>query len=154
MHSARTAKLAIIASSLVIATQAPATQTLYGTHYDETISHSCFATTYCQVLFSQLPSDKLTLVHRATCRFTTTVPVYVSNLQVSATTNGATLGRYVQLTLNTPGPVGGSYFTTVDVDPEFLMGPSRYPYVEAYTSTNSTIFIECTLSGELVTPIQ
>jgi hypothetical protein len=153
MRFARLAQVAIIAGSLVIGTQAPAGQTLYGNHYDETIPFvSCPSSTYCQLLFSQLPSNKLTLVHRATCRFTTTSPVYVANLQISATTSGATLGRWVQLTLQSAF-LGGYYFTTVDIDPEFLIGQSRYPLVEVYTVVSNTISMECTLSGELVTPV-
>lgn len=103
-----------------------------------------------------MPSNKLTLVHRVTCRFTTTSPVIVASLQVSSTTNGAALERYVQLTLNqsASSPADIYCYTSVDTDPEFLMGQSRYPFVDVFTVSSSHIYIDCTLSGELITPIQ
>lgn len=158
MRFARLAQLAIIAGPIVIATQAPATPVLYGNHYDETSTNAANCGNLgCTLYFSQLPSNKLTLVHRVTCRFKTTSPVIVADLQISATSGGGPLPRYVQLTLNqsASSPVGGVYYTTVDTDPEFLMGQSRYPYVAIATAAGSNFFdIDCTLSGELITPIQ
>lgn len=45
MRFARLAQVAIIAGPLVVGTQAPAAQVLYGNHYDETLNNNnahCF----------------------------------------------------------------------------------------------------------------
>lgn len=136
---------------------AHATPVLYGTFYDETPGlKACPATTFCRQNFAQLSSVKLTLGMRLHCRIDTTSPVILATLGVSATDGGTPLGRYVQLTINRPpGTLSGYYYATVDTEPRFLMGQSRYPFVEVITdSTSTNIFVDCTLSGQLVDPIQ
>jgi hypothetical protein len=136
---------------------AHATPVLYGTFYDETPGlKTCNDATYCRQNFAQLSSTKLTLATSLHCRLSTTSPVVLATLRVSATDGGAALGRYVPLTINRPpGTLSGYYYATVDTDPRFLMGQSRYPFIEVVTDASSSLlFIDCTLSGQLVDPIQ
>ncbi|MGY8705081.1 hypothetical protein RAD16_04965 [Bradyrhizobium sp. 18BD] len=156
MQLARFAKFAIVAAVLVTGSQANSASTIYGNYYDETASVNCApGSFYCRLNFSQLPSTNLTKVKKVHCFVSTQATPIVARLHVSATSNGNSLGRYLPLQLPPPSAAlaNGYIYTSILVETDWLVGQSRFPFIEVYTLTASPISIECTLIGESVDPI-
>lgn len=157
MHFARFAKFAIVAAALVTGSQANSTTTTYGTYYDENagISFSCGSGTYCRLNFSQLSSTNLTKIKKLHCLVTTQSAPILVRLQVSATNNGISLGRYLPIQLPPPSAAAsnGYIYTSILVETDWLVGQSRFPYLEVFSASPTIFGIECTLIGESVAPI-
>ncbi|MBR0689816.1 hypothetical protein JQ594_28160 [Bradyrhizobium manausense] len=152
-------KFVLGVGALFIGPQTHAAPTIYGTYYDETASSvtACQNTYVCRQFLSQLPSDKLLMVTKLICVFVTQARVTEAQLYVSTTNDGSgTLPRHLNLPLPAaPAPsTSGLYYTTVDMEPQWLLGQGRYPYVVIVTSGSGSMAIDCTIRGELVTPIQ
>ena len=150
--------LACLFAGALVTSRADATPTIYGTYYDDTpVENGCFNQTYCQFYFSQLPSNKLVLVRKILCSLTTSSrPVGVYFLVAQGSNGSNTLARRLSLPVLAPVVQSNGYFlTSVDVDPRFLIGQSRYPYLQISTETTSgTLYGSCSLSGDLIDPIQ
>lgn len=156
MHFARFARFAIIATALVTGNQANSAPTSYGTYYDETASTGCgLGGSFCRLNFSQLPSSNLTKIKKLHCTVRTQSAPVLVQLKVSATYNGGSLGRYLPMQLPLPSAAAsdGIIYTSILVEADWLVGQSRYPYIEVSTASQSSIVIECTLIGESVAPI-
>ncbi|MBR0687474.1 hypothetical protein JQ594_16200 [Bradyrhizobium manausense] len=156
MHSTRFVELAIIAAAAVGASPIEAAPTSYGTYYDDySVSVStCLSSAGCRVNFSQLPSDKLTLVRKVNCKIRSTEQVFVARLSVSAANGGVSLGRFADLPTPAANLINTFYYMSIDTDPQWLIGQSRFPYVEVQTIGLSDTTMVCNFVGELVTPIQ
>ncbi|HEV2156318.1 hypothetical protein [Bradyrhizobium sp.] len=153
MLFARVAQLAAIGAALFCGSQANAGPTIYGTYYDETAANlSC--TTNCTVNFSQLPSDKLLLVRKLNCFMSSQGRPVQAQFFVSDGTGP--MPRHFSIPLPaSPAPASnGFYYTTVDMDPEWLIGPGRFPYVSVSALPSGTLTVDCTLRGDLYLPIQ
>ena len=144
---------------LLSITPGHAAGTRFGTYYDETAaSVSCVGTTSCSISFSQLPSDKLLLVRKVFCSLTTTQsrPTHAYFKVATGPYNANPLTRHLMLPLPAAptADTDGYYHTSIDVDPNWLIGQSRYPYLEIVTATIQSTTIDCTLRGDLVDPNQ
>jgi hypothetical protein len=152
MLFARVARLATVAVALLCGSQANAGPTIYGTYYDETaVNLSC--TTNCNVNFSQLPSDKLIIVRKLNCLISSQGRPVQAQFFVSD--GVTTMARHFSIPLPAaPTPASnGYYYTTVDMNPEWLIGQARYPYVAVSTLPSGTLTVDCTLRGDLYLPI-
>jgi hypothetical protein len=152
---ARSAQSAIFVAALVIGTQAHAQAVAYGTHYDESVTTFCgFNQTYCRTNFTQLPSNYLVLVKKIHCFIDTQIPLSQAFLKVSTTSGGQALSRFVPLPITSISPqASGRYSTSIESEPEWLMGQARFPFIEVSTPSQSVISVWCTLAGDLMTPI-
>jgi hypothetical protein len=156
MDFSRLAQSVIFVAALVIGAQARAQVVSYGTYYDETASSFCgFNQTYCRVNFSQLPSTNLVKLKKIHCFAQTQTPgLSLANLRVATTSGGSPLSRFVPLPLAAVTPIASQYVTSIESEPEWLIGQSRFPFIEVGTVSQSLITVECTIVGELITPIQ
>lgn len=155
MHFARFARFAIIAAALGTGSQANSASTTYGTYYDETAYINCASGSfYCRLNFSQLSSTNLTKIKKLHCLVSTQSTPVIAHLQVSATSNGSSLGRFLPIQLPLPSAaIGGVIYTSILVETDWLVGPSRFPFLEVYMANQTGTYIECTLIGESVAPI-
>ena len=153
MLFARVAQLATVAVALFCGSQANASPTIYGAYYDETAENlSC--TTTCEVHFSQLLPNKLLMVRKVMCYISSQGrPVQAAFLVGDGA--GGHLSRHFILPLpaSPTAPSDGYYRTTVDINPDWLIGQSRLPYVFVYAPAGQ-MSIDCTFRGDLVDPIQ
>jgi hypothetical protein len=159
MNFSRLAQSAVLVAALAIGTQAHAAPLVYGTYYDETTSFSCqnTSTTQCPALFSQLPADKLVMVRKIECFIYSAHVLSNGFLFISPTSGGVPIGRSLPMAILMTGNsahADGSYRYTVDMDIHWLVGQSRFPYVNFTSDAPATIIGDCTLVGDLVTPIQ
>lgn len=158
MPFCRLVRFAVLAVALVSGTGALAAPTMYGTYYDETpgVLNCNTGANFCRLYFSQLPSNKLVMARKLHCEITTRSPLIQARLEVAATSGGDALPRYVQLPI--PPAItaqsNGYYYNSVEIETQWLMGQSRFPLVEVVTYAFSSIFVDCTLIGELIDPIQ
>jgi hypothetical protein len=157
LNSSRLAQSAIFVATLVIGTQAHPVPLSYGTYYDESSSLGCGASvTFCRIEFSQLPLDKLLLLRKIHCDFTSGVPVSDSHLYIAATPGGNPIARNLPLQFIQVGAQTDGFFRyTVDMTTQWLVGQGRHPAVFFQIPTNTaTMAGECTLIGDLVAPLQ
>jgi hypothetical protein len=159
MHFARLAQFAVLGTALVIGSQANAGALSYGTYYDETVLSQCGVVNQCRVNFSQLPPDKLVLVRKIHCQVSTQQQPAVMELFVSATLGGGPIARDLPLQFlpNQPGTSAlsdGFLRYTVNVETQWLVGQSRFPYISIFAPTANSMTGDCTIIGDLVTPIQ
>lgn len=157
MHFAWFARFAIVAAALVTGGQANSASTTYGTYYDETASIIGGSGSYsCRLNFSQLSSTNLTKIKKLHCLVVTQSAPIIVRLEVSATSAGSPLGRFlpIQLPLPSAAASDGYIYTSILVETDWLVGQSRFPYINVWTASSATsILIECTLIGESVAPI-
>ena len=98
------------------------------------------------------------MVKTINCRSHSDKPIVYLTLWISATNQGAALGRYLQLPL--PPPVSSSaapdgfFYTSVAANAEWLIGQGRFPFAEVVLSSSGSASLDCTLTGELIDPIQ
>jgi hypothetical protein len=151
----RFAQITVASLALVGGSQVHAVPLVYGTYYDEVATTCALVNpSTCRISFSQLPADKLLLVTKVSCTFTTSLPAARIGLFVSATAGGAAMSRYVYLAI--PPNVGnaGVFYTNISEDPHFLIGQGRFPFVIMENSgAGSYALAACTISGNLVAPI-
>lgn len=161
MQYARLVRFATVAVALVLGTRVDATPLTYGTYYDESSpASSCSGIRYCNVVFSQLPADKLLLIRKLHCQFATEKPVIglellISTTQTSATQGGSPLLRSLKLAVPATAPfANGGYWTSINFDTQWLVGQSRFPYVNVLMADVGSMSVDCTMIGDLVNPIQ
>jgi hypothetical protein len=132
----------------------------YGTYYDETSINFCGSSAQCNVYFSQTPSNDLVLVRKLRCMMTSSLTVGSAYLYISSSANGggSIIARHIPLSF-TPSPSGASnglftYF--IDLDTQWLIGQGRYPFIQISSQSGSPMSGggDCTLIGDLVTPVQ
>ena len=155
MHLARFVQFAVVAAALVSGTLAQAAPLSYGKYYDDTSGFfPCGTASSCRINFGQLPPNKLVMVRKLHCLFSSSLPVVFAYLQVSATNGGGPIARnlpleYAQVTAAS----NGFYYTKVDTDTQWLIGQGRFQFVIFALAQTGSISGECTLTGELVDPI-
>ncbi len=152
---ARLAQFSSVTLALVMGNYANAAPLTYRTYYDETVTNLCNGNA-CRVNFSQLPSDKLTMVSQVSCTMASTgAPVLQVLLEISAGIGGGAVStRNYALSFPAPALTGSVYSTNVQQNIHYLIGQGRFPYVFVSTSNASFINMSCTIVGDLVTPIQ
>jgi hypothetical protein len=160
MHFARLAQIATVLATFVIGSHANAAPVVYGTYYDESVplGQCPGMTNNCAAFFSQLPSNQLTKVRRIHCFVRTTQRIVQATLEVSAAPNGANvLSRFVPIPLpaSSVTPTSdGVYHTSLDLDTEWLVGQSRFPFVGVgLAAVGGVTLFQCTLIGDLIDPI-
>ena len=129
----------------------------YGEYYDETASNlvGCSAGNPCRINFSQTPADKLVMIRKLNCAIAATAPVAQGFLNVATTNGGGSLGRNVPLPIpSVTSTIGGTYFVNFEADIHWLIGQGRFPFVQITPSSQSTAQMNCTVTGDLVNPIQ
>ena len=143
----------LVALALVPGGHAQAAALVYGTYYDEYMTgFSCGAGgVNCRLDFSQLPADRLLMVHKISCAATSLGPVTQGTFRVSATAGGAALSRSLVLSPSSQS-INGAYATNFREDTHFLVGQGRFPYVQL-VFTGVPTNITCTLIGDLVNPL-
>jgi hypothetical protein len=150
---ARLVQFAAVTLALVIGGPVHAAPLTYGTYYDETVAINCNSNG-CRLNFSQLPADKLLMVQKINCAIQSTQPVAQTIFQVSATLGGSGLSRNLPIALPASQLVGATYWTNFREDAHFLIGNGRFPYLQLFAQAVANWTVNCTLIGELVTPIQ
>ena len=151
---ARLAQFALAALALTIGNHANAQALTYGTYYDETVATpSCPSSNACRVNFSQLPADKLLMVQKINCSMASTQLITGASLNISATSGGTSLSRFLPMAVPPSQALSGGYFTNFREDTHFLVGQGRFPFVIIFASASSAWDVRCTLIGELVTPL-
>ncbi|MGW1418597.1 hypothetical protein ACWAT4_00585 [Bradyrhizobium manausense] len=150
-----------LATGAVLLSMTPghAAATRFGTYYDDTAATaSCASVTSCRLVFSQLPSDKLLLVQKVMCSVATNQSRPTdAYFRIGTGPNGINpLTRHLKLPLPAAptADVDGFYHTSIDVDPNWLIGQSRWPFLDVVTATVQSMSIDCALRGELVDPNQ
>ncbi|MBR0689606.1 hypothetical protein JQ594_27070 [Bradyrhizobium manausense] len=150
-----------LATGAVLLSMTPghAAATRFGTYYDETAATaSCVGLSTCSMSFSQLPSDKLLLVRKVMCSITTNQsrPTHAYFKVATGPYNANPLTRHLMLPLPAAptADVDGFYHASIDVDPNWLIGQARYPYLDITMAVAQSTTIDCTLRGELVDPNQ
>jgi hypothetical protein len=153
---ARFAQFALVALVFTISNHANAAPLTYGTYYDETLPNvQCPNTQVCRVNFSQLPADKLLRVQRINCAIASSQPVGQAFLEISATSGGGLLSRQLPIAVLPSQLISSTYWTNFREDTHFLIGQGRFPFLQIVTPATSTnTVVQCTIIGELVTPIQ
>lgn len=128
----------------------------YGGYYDETIGNIvCSAGTICRVNFSQTPANKLVMIRKLNCAISATTPVIEGYLMVATTNGGGSIGRNVPLPIpSVTSMIGNAHFVNFEADIHWLIGQGRFPFVQITTYLNSDAQLKCTLTGDLVDPIQ
>jgi hypothetical protein len=156
MRFARFVQFAAATLTLLAGTPAKAVPLTYGTYYDETVPNvQCPNTSLCRLNFSQLPADKLLVVQRINCAIASSQPVGQAFLEVSATFGGGLLPRYLPILVPPSQLIGSTYWTNFREETHFLIGQGRFPFLQVVTPITSTnTVVQCTIIGELVTPIQ
>lgn len=150
---------AVVTVFLVLgANQANAQATIYGTYYDETvIGTNCTSPTIltCRVDFSQTPSDSLVMITEVSCLNSSTKQPYALLLHVAATSGGQPISRELFIDYAPPLiSVLSLYAGSVHKNVQWLIGQGRFPYVEiSYGSIGNSATVNCTIVGNLVTPI-
>jgi hypothetical protein len=154
---ARFAQFAFVATVLAIGGQANAGPLTYGTYYDETVSGSCASAFSCRLNFSQTPADRLLMVSKISCRIvssgSTLSAVTDITLEVLPTPGGTPLQRHLPISIPAVQIINSSYYINLREDAHYLIGQGRFPSVFLATGAASTIIMNCTLVGDLVTPI-
>lgn len=126
----------------------------YGNYYDETVSERCENAYLCQLNFSQTPTDRLVMIRKVNCQIHSTSPVEQGFLGIgTAYGGGGGIRRYLPLPI--PSPVAGSsYQTNFESDSHWLVGQGRFPFIQMNSVPRGTYSILCTITGDLVAPIQ
>ena len=156
MRFASLAKSTAIAT-LIIGTQANAAPVIYGSYYDDLFrGTTCGGNYFCQVAFSQLPSDRLFMLSKVNCSINSTQPLATATVSASATSGGSSIGRGVSFNLGPALFAANLYFYSFETDTRFLIGQGRFPFVQVSTSSfvNANFQMICGIVGDLVTPIQ
>jgi hypothetical protein len=152
--------LAAIAFVMAVGSHAQAAPLIYGTYYDETVSGvGCTNAGGCRLNFSQTPADKLLMVSKISCRILTsgTAQSGVTDitLQISATSGGVAIQRHLPIQIPFSQTINSAFYVNVREDAHYLIGQGRFPFIFVGTGVaGSTIFMDCTIVGDLVTPIQ
>lgn len=151
-------RIALLALTLVIGETATAAVINYGKYYDDQNNIApCPGAASCRLNLAQLPSNKLLLVNRVACYAIALKPIIVFRLDISATQGGASLGRSIPVSHDTPTFVAAynQYIYSFNTEVRFLIGQGRYPYVTANLSdgTSAQFSLNCGIAGELVDPI-
>lgn len=142
------------AVALMMSNSAHAQATRYGTYYDETIVIDCPVGPACAAVFSQLPSDKLTVLHHISCNIVSYAPSRMATLRISTTASPANaMPRAMPMPLGPTVTSGGTYTTNTTLTTDYLVGQSRFPFVEVNDTQAGDILMQCTLEGELIDPI-
>ncbi|MBR0831691.1 hypothetical protein JQ612_00690 [Bradyrhizobium manausense] len=150
------ARLVYFAAAVVLMMSNPAhaQSTRYGTYYDETIVIDCPSGPGCAAVFSQLPSDKLTLVHHVSCNIISYAPTRMATLRISTTASAANaMTRVMPMQLGPTVASNGTYTTNINLNTDYLVGPSRFPFVDVTDTQAGDILMQCTLEGALIDPI-
>ena len=154
------------AALVMLAGQANATQTIFGTYYDDDGQRSgdCTAgATTCTIVFSQTPSNALVLVTNVACNVISGGSTVVSGIMmVQQTSTGSPLPRNLPLPLVAPtiynnGVMSGVNSTSFNSPVNFLVGQGRYPAVQFTASSTAGLVwnpVTCHLTGSLVSPAQ
>lgn len=147
--------IALAGFTLVPAANSSAAPLSYGTYYDETVSApTCVSTSVCSVYFSVTPADKLLMIKKINCTFNTPSAVQVAVLEIATTSHGSALQRVFPLPMPPAQNASGNYYTSLESQPDWLVGQSRFPFILFSTITSSNFMNgTCTLRGELVDPI-
>ncbi len=149
----RFTQFALVALALVFGSPAGAAPLTYGTYYDETVSTSCIATS-CRLFFSQTPADKLLMVNKINCNIVSQLQPTDLILQISSTLGGNPLTRHLRMSFSAPQFVAGFYVVNMREDTHYLVGQGRFPSVLlGSNNTSSNFSMDCTIIGDLVTPI-
>jgi len=144
----------VVALALTIGNHANGAPLTYGTYYeDKGVPTQCTNSLTCRLNFSQLPSDKLLMVEKVNCYIQSVSPITFLNLSISATLGGSPLGRYLQLAVPAPQIIASSNNTTLQADIRFLVGNGRFPYLLVQTVPAGNSYMDCTITGVLVTPL-
>ncbi|HEV2159480.1 hypothetical protein [Bradyrhizobium sp.] len=128
----------------------------YGGYYDETAgSLNCAGGNTCRVNFSQTPADKLVGIRKLNCAIGSTTPVTQGFLFAATTNGGPPLPRQLPLPIpSVASAIGGNYYVNFEADAHWLIGQGRFPFVQIQTFGSSTVQMNCTVTGDLVDPIQ
>ena len=140
--------------ALMMSNPAHAQPTRYGTFYDETIVIDCPAGASCAAVFSQLPSDKLTVLHHVACNVVSSAPARMATFRISTTSSAANgMTRVMPMPVGPSVASGGSYTSNTTLHADYLVGQSRFPFVEVATTQTGDILMQCTLEGDLIDPV-
>ncbi|MBR0686240.1 hypothetical protein JQ594_09970 [Bradyrhizobium manausense] len=152
----RALMLALAGFTLAPTVNSSAAPLSYGTYYDETVAApTCISTTFCPVYFSQTPADKLLMVRKINCIFSSPNPTQQAVLEIATQLHGSPIQRFLTLPMPQAQVSGGVYTTSVESQPDWLVGQSRFPFIVASTIASSNyINASCTLRGDLIDPIQ
>ena len=154
MFLSRLIQGALVAAMLASIGPAAAVPVRSGNYYDETASPPAICSaSLCTVFFSKLPTDKLLLVTNVACNFTTPYPVTILKLGVNTSPTSGRLQREIALQLPLPVVSSGTNYMQISHPVNFLVGPGRYPFIEAQTGSGGGSWgATCSLSGTLVSP--
>lgn len=145
--------LALAGFTVVTGGSSSAAPLTYGSYYDETMQLYCNTGTVCRINFGQTPADKLLMIRKINCQLQTSVRVTQGNLFIATTNGGQEIQRSLPLPI--PSPVAGStYVTNFESDAHWLVGQGRFPYLYFYANGLTDWNTWCTITGDLVTPIQ
>lgn len=128
----------------------------YGDYYDESASSvNCSGNNTCRVNFSQTPADKLVMIRKLNCGIGSSTPVSQGFLLIATTNGGSFVSRNMPLPIpSVTSTIGGNYYVNFDAEIHWLIGQGRFPVVQIQTYGPSSVQMNCTLTGDLVDPIQ
>jgi hypothetical protein len=152
---ARFTQFAVAALILTGGAQSHAAPLVYGTYYEEYQSIICSTFTSCTLFFSQTPSDRLLMLSKIDCHVQSSTPITSNFLRISANSGGQPLPtRFLPLPLTPPIFTNNAYFMDFYRDTHFLIGQGRFPYIVVSVVSTGSQILDCTIVGDLVTPIQ
>lgn len=105
-------------------------------------------------IFRKTPADWLLMVRRMNCSISAASPVIEAVLNIATTSGGSPIQRFLTLPF---GPVqlnGSTNYYNFESDIHWLAGQSRFPFVQLAANGALSGAISCTLTGNLVTPMQ
>lgn len=88
------------------------------------------------------------------CSISAASPVIEAVLNIATTSGGSPIQRFLTLPF---GPVqlnGSTNYYNFESDIHWLVGQSRFPFVQLAANGALSGAISCTLTGDLVTPMQ
>ncbi|MGY8708254.1 hypothetical protein RAD16_21170 [Bradyrhizobium sp. 18BD] len=143
-----------LAFSLAAVCNSSAAPLAYGNYYDESATMFCSSAATCQLVFGQTPSDKLVMIRNVNCAIRSGIPVNSGYLLISTTVGGATISRWLPLPIPSPIVAGNSYATNLESGGRLLIGPGRFPTLSFNATAATDISLICTISGDLIAPVQ